>query len=254
MALLLFPLRASAGLDDLVLAFSTPGIDRYADGSAVADGECYALVWSPAGKAFSGFNADGSAVSPDDRVVLAGALARGGRCPECLFQVPAAEAAALDGGVWSVCLVDTRRMNGVPTGVKAGRPARVNRWGVVQGGVRVESASKASSFQATAAATSGKRILATASGARANTLSAVPDSAPASVITAMEVADGVVALWVTNTVPYLTYTISSSSTLDGFRRDKYADRIDGADDARDEIVIESDAYGESRFFKVTRAE
>ena len=252
MALLLFPLRASAGLDDTVLVFSTPGPDRYADGSVVADGECYALVWSPAGKAFSGFQADGTAVSPDDCVVLAAPLARDGRCPESLFQVPAEESAALEGGEWAVCLVDTRRADGVPAGTRDGAPLRVNRWGLVAGGVAARPAAAtglkfAAPSQAPATRSAG-------TGVRAATLSAVPDTAPASVITAMEVADGAVALWVTNTVPYLTYTISSSATLRGFSRDKYADRIDGADDAEDEILIESDAYGESRFFKVTRAE
>ena len=71
---------------DKVLRFSTVGPDRYADGSVVVDGECYALVWSPAGKTFSGFNADGTPVSSRDRVVLAGALAQGGKCRE-LFLV-----------------------------------------------------------------------------------------------------------------------------------------------------------------------
>ena len=59
---LLLSCVASAGMDDKVLRFSTPGIDRYADGSAVVDGECYALVWSPKGQTFAGFNADGTAI------------------------------------------------------------------------------------------------------------------------------------------------------------------------------------------------
>jgi len=62
-----------ADMADKVLRFSTAGTDRYADGSVVMDGECYALVWSPKGTTFSGFNADGTPVSSADRVVLAGA-------------------------------------------------------------------------------------------------------------------------------------------------------------------------------------
>ena len=38
-----------ASMEDKVLHFSTPGPDRYADGTLVVDGECYALVWSPNG-------------------------------------------------------------------------------------------------------------------------------------------------------------------------------------------------------------
>ena len=133
---------ATAGIEDMVLRFSTSGPDRYADGTVVADGECYALVWSPAGKAFSGFNADGTAASPDDCVVLAAPLAQNGKCRDAFFQVPAAEYAELEGGEWAVCLVDTRNVYGVPAGVQDGRPLRVNRWGLVQSGVQFEDPSK----------------------------------------------------------------------------------------------------------------
>lgn len=36
-----------AGITDYVATFSTPGPDRYADGTVVADGECYALEALP---------------------------------------------------------------------------------------------------------------------------------------------------------------------------------------------------------------
>ena len=49
---------AGAGTDDTLIAFSTKGPDRYADGTTVLDGECYALVWSIDGN-FDGFSADG---------------------------------------------------------------------------------------------------------------------------------------------------------------------------------------------------
>ena len=63
--------EALSSIQDRLLRFSTPGPDRYADGSLVLDGECYALVWSPKGTAFAGFNADGTVVSSNDRIVLA---------------------------------------------------------------------------------------------------------------------------------------------------------------------------------------
>ena len=219
---------APAGVNDLVLAFSTPGVDRYADGSPVLDGECYALVWSPAGQAFAGFHADGTAASPADRVVLAAPLALDGRCRDCLFQVPADEAAALKGGTWSVCLVDTRTAAGVPAGAENGVPKRVNRWAVVEGGVKVADAS------ALVGGSTGKPAArGMGGGVRATTLSEVPASTPAPVITAMEVADGVAAFAVADTVSYLTYTVESSETL-GF--------------------FSTDAPSDCRFFRITRAE
>ena len=122
---LLMTAVAFSGMDDKVLRFSTPGPDRYADGSRVLDGECYALVWSPKGTAFAGFNADGTAVSANDRVVLAAPLAQDGKCRDAIFQVPAAEYAELAGGEWAVCLVDTRNIAGVPMGAEDGKPLRV---------------------------------------------------------------------------------------------------------------------------------
>ena len=160
---------AHGNMQDKLARFSTPGPDRYADGTIVRDGECYALVWSPAGTAFYGFNADGTPVSPYDRVVLAGALAEGGKCRDAVFQIPAAEYEALKGGEWAVCLVDTRNLAGVPTGTRNGKPVRVNRWGIISGGVNITDAS---STKPRLAATGGTRSV--ASVACATRLSAVP--------------------------------------------------------------------------------
>jgi hypothetical protein len=244
---------ATAGIEDVVLRFSTPGPDRYADGTVVADGECYALVWSPAGKAFSGFNADGTPVSPGDRVVLAGALARDGKCRDAIFQVPAEEYAELEGGEWAVCLVDTRMGDGIPAGVVDGQPLRVNRWGLAQSGVKVEAASTMS-----AAASSPKRLSAAgvtrsgASGVRAGTLSAVPPNLRPPRITAMEIAEGEVVLAVEDTMPYLSYTIKSGAEPGDLKTDYFADVVDGDDGG--EIVVGTVKSANRRFFKVTRAE
>ncbi len=251
MLALLVPLSVSASLDDKVLTFSTPGTDHYADGTPVADGECYALVWSPAGTVFSGFNADGTAASPQDRVVLAAPVARNGRCPESIFQIPAGEYAELEGGEWTVCLVDTRRADGVPAGAENGVPKRVNRWVAIEGGVAVTSASSLTAVLRRSAL-QPRAIGATGTGVLATTRSSVPENAPQPTITAMEVGDGVAAFAVADTVPYLTYTVESSESLDGFHTDKYADKVDGDTDA--EIVLATDAPGDCRFFRITRAE
>ena len=253
---------AFADMADKVLRFATPGPDCYADGSAVVDGECYALVWSPAGTTFSGFNADGTAVSADDRVVLAAPLALNGRCRDAIFQVPAAEYAELAGGEWAVCLVDTRNVHGVPMGAQNGKPRRVNRWGLVKSGVKLEPASvSAQNFAAPPAASSssgtGPRLGATrpgaaADGACAGTLSAVPPNLMPPQITAIEVADGEVWLAVDGTVPYLDYTIVSGPEPGNLKTDYFSEIVEGDDGG--EIAIGTVRSPTRRFFKVKRAE
>lgn len=74
-------------VSDARLSFSTKGPDRYADGSVVLDGECYALVWSKDGN-FDGFAANGECIDDCDRIVLIAPIAKDGRCPSVLFQIP----------------------------------------------------------------------------------------------------------------------------------------------------------------------
>ena len=240
---------AFGSMQDKLARFSTPGLDRYADGSIVRDGECYALVWSPAGTTFSGFNADGTAASSRDRVVLAGELAQDGRCPDAVFQIPAEEYKALAGGEWAVCLVDTRNLAGVPTGVRNGKPLRVNRWGIISGGVNITDA--ASARPRLAAATPGG-TRSGASAVRANNLSAVPPNLAPPQITAIEVADGEVWLGVDGTVPYLDYTIISGETPNNLKPDYFAEVVEG--NGRSEIAIGTPESPKRRFFKVKRAE
>ena len=257
---MLWSATAFAGLGDKILRFSTPGPDRYADGTVVADGECYALVWSPAGATFSGFNADGTPVSSNDRVVLAGALAQDGKCRDSLFQIPAAEYAELEGGEWTVCLVDTRNLAGMPTGTQNGKPLRVNRWGIISGGVEITSAASArprllasgelTSSQAASGATGGTRSV--ASGARANILSAVPPNLAPPRITAIEVGGGEVWLAVEGTVPYLDYTIISGEKPSDLKTDYFSEVVEGDDGG--EIAIGTVQSVKRRFFKVKRAE
>ena len=257
---------AFAGMDDKVLRFSTPGTDRYADGSRVLDGECYALVWSPAGTAFSGFNADGTPVSSRDRVVLAAPLAKDGRCRDAIFQVPAEEYAELEGGEWAVCLVDTRNVSGVPTGAQDGKPLRVNRWGLVQSGVTVEDASKVTASSkmsavgmlrastSSAAATNLGGLgtsRPTHGGVCATERSAVPDSAKTPKITAIDVLDGEVWLTVEDTEPYLSYTIISGSEPGTLKTDYFSEVIDGDNGGKIEIgTVNSPTR---RFFQVKMA-
>ena len=236
-------------IQDKLARFSTPGPDRYSDGSIVRDGECYALVWSPTGTTFSGFNADGTPVSSNDRVVLAGALAQDGKCRDAVFQIPAKEYEALEGGEWAVCLVDTRRVDGVPAGVKDGKPVRVNRWGIVADGVTITDA--ASARPRLAAATPGG-TRSSASAVRANRLSAVPKNLLPPKVTAIEVTDSEVWLAVSDTVPYFDYTIISGEKPNDLKEDYYSDVVEG--NTGSEIAIGTVKWLKRRFFTVKRAE
>ena len=126
-------------LGDARLSFSTKGPDRYADGSIVMDGECYALVWSKDGK-FEGFSANGECIDPEDRIVLIAPIAKDGRCPPVLFQVPQAEAEELAGGQYAVYLLDTRIASGDtvrPCGTVNGKLALMNGYGATSANLAV---------------------------------------------------------------------------------------------------------------------
>ena len=78
-----------AGQDNLLMKFSTPGPDTYADGKTqVADGEFYALVWVKKGTAFAGFLADGRVVdAANSALICAVPYAENGHCPETVVEI-----------------------------------------------------------------------------------------------------------------------------------------------------------------------
>lgn len=108
-----------AAVNDTLISFSTPGVDTYADGTAVRDGECYALVWSADG-VFEGLDVNGRPLDAADAVVLVAPVAKDGRCPDMVYQVDAARAAAFAGGQYGVYLLDTRRTDAATGEVKVG--------------------------------------------------------------------------------------------------------------------------------------
>lgn len=133
-ALTLVSAFAFGEVDDTVITFSTPGPDKYADGSTVLDGECYALVWTKDGATFGGLTADCKPVSSTDKVVLIAPAAEGGRCPTIVFEINAKYAAAnYQGGTYAVYLLDTRIGKGKLAKVVNGVPQVVNKFGNVHG-------------------------------------------------------------------------------------------------------------------------
>ena len=115
---------AFAGVDDVVITFSTKGPDTYADGTVVLDGECYALVWTKAGAAFAGIDSEGNAVGDDSKVLLKAPVAKGGKCPNVLFQIEEGYYKSLGAGSLAVYLMDTRRFATDPEGVIDPDPAK----------------------------------------------------------------------------------------------------------------------------------
>ena len=104
----LMGMAAEAGQASLLVRFSSAGPDRYADGTVVADGETYALVWTANGASFAGLTADCKPLDASDKVVLFAPVAKDGRCPPMLFQIPEELSGEYAGGHFSICLLDTR--------------------------------------------------------------------------------------------------------------------------------------------------
>jgi len=97
-----------AGINNLVVTFSSQGPDKYADGTTVLDGECYALVYTPDGAEFNGIAGDGTAIAPS-KVAIAAPIAKDGKCPQVQFQIDETyRNKEFPGGTWGVYLLDTR--------------------------------------------------------------------------------------------------------------------------------------------------
>ena len=131
MAFMLTALTCFGAANDLIIAFSTPGVDKYSDGTTVLDGERYALVWAANGKTFGGIKADGTAVDAADKVIAIAPVAKDGRCPLTIFEINASFAKALEGGSYSLYLLDTRTSAAELAATVGGKPETVNRLGLV---------------------------------------------------------------------------------------------------------------------------
>lgn len=231
----------AASTDDACISFSTEGPDRYADGAVVLDGECYALVWSDDG-VFEGFTADGRCIDEDDRTVLVAPVARDGRCPPVLFQVPAATAAELSGGHYAVYLIDTRVVSEdgtKPRGMSDGRLVLVNGYG------KATASLKVSGFSVKGAA----EELASASGGQsASAVAAVPRDCSQPKIKGMRIEGDNVYLTVENLKGFMRVQggrdISSPATTGP------ATKTTGA---AEDVVLVTPKTGDTGFFRVVRS-
>lgn len=84
-----------------MLTFTVSGAETYADGSALAEDECYALVWSGDGE-FDGINPNGTPTGEWDEVVYIGTIYKD---DNVFFQLPAG---SKSGGIFEIFILDTR--------------------------------------------------------------------------------------------------------------------------------------------------
>lgn len=99
---------AAAGQDDTLLTFSTPGPDKYADGSSVLNGESYAVVWTKDGATFGGLTAEVTVISENDKLVFIAPIAKDAHCPLSVLSISAEAMAQYENGSFSLYLLDTR--------------------------------------------------------------------------------------------------------------------------------------------------
>lgn len=85
-----------------VLTFVVSGAEKYEDGSALADGECFALVWSDGKEPFAGVDAEGKAKREGDEVVYIGKIVKDS---PVTFQIANG---FKSGGTFEVWVLDTR--------------------------------------------------------------------------------------------------------------------------------------------------
>ena len=230
-----------AAADDVLVTFSTPGPDVYADGTTVLDGEFYALCWSTNFPDFK-INSDGTA--DGGSIVLAAPIAKGGRCPTIVYEVDAALAASkYKGGEWGVYLLDTREFT---------RDGEGNVVASLSG-----SANKVNTSGQVGTAAAGAGSLAGLSGAVALSGDIAADQEEAVAanlqITGIRVLDGNVYVSVRGVAPYLAYGLTGGDTPGKIDTPRGATKtgVEVEKDSDEMILVAPEKEG-GEFFKVER--
>ncbi len=219
----------AAAVNDSLLMFSTVGPDKYADGTTVLDGECYALCYVTDAATFA-IKADGTAASGGE-VLLTAPVAKDGKCPNLIYVVPADKYEALQGGSYAVYLLDTRVKQGegyAVSGVTAeGKAAVVNGAGAVaEGGTVGAGVDGVTAFNGTVV-----------KGGAVTALSVIDNPT----ITAIKVDNAKVVLTVAGLSPAADYKILAGTDVKGVDKEV-------AFEAKDNTFIVNGAEG--KFFKV----
>lgn len=235
----------SAGVGDTVFAFSTSGIDRYADGRQVADGECYALVWTNEGHDFKGFLADGTLVDAENnRTVLVAPVARRGRCPKTVVQIDEEFVKALGKGSFAVVLLDTR----VVSSDGSVRLASVGEDGMP------ESVAAMTVMDASVAVDDGFAEAEVADAAVVSDAAVSPASAPVPAITGFSVRNGIASVTFGNVVSYARYNVKGGATLSEIDEAVFSYDFNGEPDADGGMTVNFavEKAANCRFFRIVR--
>ena len=238
----LFAVAAFAdGVDDALVTFSTQGLDKYADGTVVQDGENYALVWVAKDAEFGGFTAEGKLVDEENNL-LVGVFprAKDGHCQETFVQINKtfADTYGAAGG-FCLYLLDTRSVDKTTVAAtKADLEKGVQGFGQV---AALEVA--AGSIKVTTVAEAGE----------AATASALPAGILPPVIKNAEVKDGMFVVTVEQTVPYVRYNLAGGETPAANDKAGIAEAPKAGDATKTIELKYPIKEGESvKFFKVTR--
>ena len=231
---------AFAAPDDTSVLFSTVGPDKYADGTTVKDGECYALVWSADDK-FEGVKADCTCVDPADKILAIIPAAKDGKCRLSKYTLTAD--AFNEGGNITLWLLDTRTYKSNADGsttVSLAKQESDIKVPVVNGAVAVEAAVEV--------AKAGFGGISAKNPAVAGAV-AIPEGAPTPNVKSIKVGDVYVELEVENTVPYLTYGVSAGKEPGELAKDPAAAATGKAGET---ITIYTLKNGDTGFFQINR--
>jgi len=221
----LFALATAASFaGTLQIGFFTPGPDKYADGSVVLDGECYALVYT-------------TETSQETVRIYPGAL--DGKCKPVVFCLDEDETAKYQGGTWGVYLLDTRDFATDATGktlaeVEDGVPTVINVKAAVTDGI---------------AKTSGASSAVPAEGVAAGAYDLAGANVPNPVVTGIKIEGANVIVTVKNTVPFVGYTLEAGSDTLSFTVPEGIVSAKGEDAG--EITLVAPKNDNAQFFKVT---
>ena len=198
-----------AGKNNVVIQFSTVGPDKYADGTTVMDGECYALVWTPTDSVFQGINADGKAAG-DSKVAVTAPIAKDGKCPNVQFQIDEEFAAKnYPGGTWGVYLLDTRKfVTKEVTDTVDGKEVTQTQIEIDStGGKLASGVGGAVSGYGQVVANVGRTL--SPSGAKAGIVQSIPAGIQPPTIKDFKVVKGMVYIYLQNTAPSVSYGVAA---------------------------------------------
>lgn len=220
---------AFAGMDDLLITFSTPGPDQYADGTQVRDGETYGLVWTS--------NENG-----ESTVVKIAPFAQNGRCIPTLFTIDENKKSNYKNGTWSVVLFDTRDFAKDPAGEELTKAtlAEINEGKGYNAKAKVVNG---------VVATEGFNALPAAPSVGAGAYDLEEAGVPQPRVTDIQVIGEEVVVTVADTVPFVKYTLQSGDNALNFSVPEGVRNSNG--DAGTEIKLYTPKKDGAQFFKVS---